>query len=56
MKPLALDLSVNALCKQYPELADILAELGFSDILKPGMMQSRPSHPIDVGLRPTPRR
>ncbi|MGI6238228.1 MAG: DUF1858 domain-containing protein [Christensenellales bacterium] len=33
-----LDKSVHALCTQYPELAGMLADAGFSDITKPGML------------------
>jgi hypothetical protein len=39
-KPLDLSLSVHALCITYPELAQALADIGFVDIVKPGMLQS----------------
>lgn len=32
--------SVYALCREDPAVADILAELGFTDITKPGMLQT----------------
>jgi hypothetical protein len=32
--------SVHDLCKEYPEVKNILAELGFSDITKPGMLET----------------
>jgi hypothetical protein len=32
--------SVHDLCKEYPEVKNILAELGFSDITKPGMIET----------------
>lgn len=39
-KRIDLGQSVFSLCSQYPEVADVLAELGFSDITKPGMLES----------------
>lgn len=39
-KHIDLKRSVFALCSQYPELAGVLADLGFSDISKPGMLES----------------
>ncbi len=39
-KVLQLSQSVYELCKQYPELPQILHELGFTDITKPGMLAS----------------
>lgn len=39
-KVVSLGQTVYALCTQYPELPDILAQLGFTDILKPGMLQT----------------
>lgn len=38
MIPLPLNESVYALCTRWPELKEIMAELGFTDILKPGML------------------
>ncbi|MDF2511838.1 MAG: hypothetical protein K0S04_1704 [Herbinix sp.] len=37
-KVLNLSKSVYELCSEYPELPAILAELGFRDITKPGML------------------
>ena len=39
-KPIRLSQSVHALCTQYPELVQILADIGFGDITKPGMLTS----------------
>ncbi len=39
-KNLDLSLTVNELCKQYPELPAIMAELGFKDITKPMALQT----------------
>lgn len=38
MIPLPLNESVYALCTHWPELKEIMAELGFTDIIKPGML------------------
>lgn len=40
--PVAIDLaeSVYALCTAHPDLAAVLASLGFADILRPGMLQT----------------
>lgn len=35
-----LNESVYALCTKYPDLIEILSALGFTDITKPGMLQS----------------
>ena len=35
-----LNETVYALCTKHPELIGILSELGFTDITKPGMLQS----------------
>lgn len=35
-----LNKSVFELSKDYPELPEILAELGFKDIIKPGMLNT----------------
>ena len=42
MEPIQIDLneSVFSLCTKHPELVTILSELGFTDITKPGMLQS----------------
>ena len=40
MKEIDLSKSVYSLCKQYPELAEILAGIGFKDITNPGMLAS----------------
>ena len=40
VKTINLSRSVYDLCTDYPEIIDILNELGFKDILKPGMMQT----------------
>ena len=39
-KVLHLSESVYELCRQYPELPQLLQELGFRDITKPGMLSS----------------
>ncbi len=39
-KVLDLDASVHALCEKHPELPAILHKIGFSDITKPGMLQT----------------
>jgi hypothetical protein len=39
-RELNLNESVYLLCTRYPELKDIMAEMGFSDITKPGMLGS----------------
>ncbi len=40
MKKLNLNKSVYELCKEHVELPEILAQLGFTDITKPGMLQT----------------
>lgn len=40
MKVLSLSKSVYDLCNEYPELPQHLAELGFTDIIKPGMLST----------------
>jgi hypothetical protein len=37
-KVINLKRSVYELCTEYPELPEILADLGFRDITKPGML------------------
>jgi hypothetical protein len=32
--------SIYDLVKEYPEVKEVMAELGFTDIVKPGMLQS----------------
>ena len=39
-KIINLNHSVHELCTVYPELMDILKDLGFKDIVKPGMLQT----------------
>jgi N-dimethylarginine dimethylaminohydrolase len=39
-KKLNLNNSVYELCKENPELPELLAQLGFTDITKPGMLQT----------------
>lgn len=39
-KQLDLNQSVHDLCALYPEIMDILKDLGFTDIVKPGMLQT----------------
>ena len=39
-KKINLSNTVYELCKEYPEIADILSDLGFHDILKTGMLQT----------------
>ena len=39
-KRIDLTKSVYDLCSEFPELVAILADMGFTDITKPGMLQS----------------
>jgi hypothetical protein len=39
-KVIQLSKSVYELCQQYPELPQILHDLGFNDITRPGMLAS----------------
>lgn len=39
-KPLDLSKSVYELCNEYPELIETLAQIGFKDITKPGMLST----------------
>lgn len=39
-KRIDLNESVYSLCKEHPELTGILADIGFKDITKPGMLAS----------------
>lgn len=38
MKSIDLNKPVQKLCAEHPELIDIMRELGFTDIIKPGML------------------
>ena len=38
IKTIDLTRSVHSLCSEYPEIASIMAGLGFADIVKPGML------------------
>jgi len=42
MDQILIDLNetVFALCSKYPDMIGILSELGFTDITKPGMLQT----------------
>ncbi len=40
MKTITLDQSIHRMVEQYPEIKDILFEIGFEDIIKPGMLQT----------------
>lgn len=40
MKKIALDESIYELVTKYPEIKNILFELGFEDIIKSGMIQT----------------
>jgi len=42
MDEIRIDLNetVFALCSKYPDMIGILSELGFTDITKPGMLQT----------------
>jgi hypothetical protein len=42
MKSIRIDLNetVYTLCTNYPDLIELLSGLGFTDITKPGMLQS----------------
>lgn len=39
-KEINLNETVFSLCDRYPEIKDIMAELGFTDIVKPGMINT----------------
>jgi hypothetical protein len=39
-KKIDLSLTVYELCKENPETVEILQDLGFNDITKPGMLQT----------------
>jgi N-dimethylarginine dimethylaminohydrolase len=38
LKTIDLRQPVQKLCSEYPELKDIMKEMGFADITKPGML------------------
>ena len=38
MKRIDLSQPVQKLCSEYPEMVDIMRQLGFSEIIKPGML------------------
>lgn len=40
MKTISLDQSIYQITTLYPELKNILHDLGFKDIVKPGMLQT----------------
>lgn len=40
MKQIDIDISVYNLCRQYPDIKDILKEAGFTDITKPMMLET----------------
>lgn len=40
MQTIDLNHSVYTLCKSYPQLIDIMEEIGFTDITKPGMLST----------------
>lgn len=39
-KQIDLNDTVFNLCSEYPEIKDIMVELGFTDIVKPGMLST----------------
>lgn len=39
-KIIDINKTVYELCKEYPEIPEILSELGFKDITKPGMIST----------------
>ncbi len=39
-KIIDLSLSVHDLCKEYPEMIDIMKDLGFESITNPGMLNT----------------
>ena len=40
MKSIDINQTIQGLVSQYPEIKDLLFELGFKDIVKPGMLQT----------------
>lgn len=40
MKQIDIDISVYYLCRQYPDIKDILKEAGFTDITKPMTLET----------------
>lgn len=39
-KKIDLNKSVHELCEEYPEIIEIMTEVGFKDIAKPGMLNT----------------
>lgn len=39
-KVIDINKTVFELCKEYPEIPEVLSELGFKDITKPGMIST----------------
>lgn len=39
-KRIDLSRSVHALCSEYPELLEVMRDLGFKDIVMPGMLST----------------
>ena len=39
-KKIDLNKSIHELCEAYPEIAQIMVEVGFKDIAKPGMLNT----------------
>lgn len=39
-KVLDLSRTIHALASDYPEIVDLMAKMGFQDILKPGMLNT----------------
>lgn len=40
MTKISINDTILKICIQYPEIKEIMKELGFKDIVKPGMIQS----------------
>ena len=40
MKKINLNRTVYDICTEYPEVLDILKDIGFSEIVKPGMLNT----------------
>ncbi|MFE8700055.1 DUF1858 domain-containing protein [Cytobacillus sp. FJAT-54145] len=40
LKVINLNIPIGKLCSEFPEMVDIMAELGFDGITKPGMLQT----------------
>lgn len=39
-KVIDINKTIFELCKEYPEISEIMSELGFKDITKPGMIST----------------